>query len=155
MAAGSVAFVFLALVAYRLGFVDRYVAAQIKGTLATYGVRADIRQFHTSLSPQTVEMLGVEMYDRKTGEQLGKIDRLLATVRIEDLYALRLQRNINLQDLQIEGLELRVTFDSQGRSNFRNLSIPPPEPNRRILLSYSTAHVQVKNSLASTDARPF
>ena len=27
------------LLAYRLGFVDRYVAGQIKNTLATYGVR--------------------------------------------------------------------------------------------------------------------
>src|SRR5207244_11745499 len=72
-------------------------------------------------------MLGVELYDAKSGEKLGKVDRLLATVRIEDLYALNLRRNINLKDLQIEGLELWVTFDAQGRSNFRNIHIPPPD----------------------------
>ena len=54
-------------------------------------------------------MLGLELFDAETGAQLGKIDRLLATIRIEDLYALNLQRNINLKDLQIEGLETWIS----------------------------------------------
>ena len=89
-------------------------------------------------------MLGVELYDAQTGEKLGKIDRMVATVRIEDLYALNLRRNINLKDLQIEGLELWVNFDAQGQSNFRNLQMPPPEPNKRILFAYSTAHIEIE-----------
>lgn len=144
---GAVALLLLAFFAYKLGFVDRYVAGQIKDTFSKYGIRAEIKEFHTKLSPQTVEMLGIELYDAKTGEKLGKIDRLLATVRIEDLYALNLRRNINLKDLQIEGLEAWVMFDEQGRSNFRNIHIPPPEPNRNILFAYSTAHVEIKNAV--------
>ena len=146
VAAGAIALVLIGLLAYRLGFVDRYVAAQIKDTLAKYGIRAEIKEFHTSVSPQTVELLGLELYDAQTGEQLGKVGRMVATVRIEDLYALNLRRNINLKDLQIEGLELWVTFDAQGRSNFRNIHIPPPQPNQLILFAYSTAHVEIKNS---------
>src|ERR1051325_7997994 len=134
------------LIAYRLGYVDRYIADQVKTTLSNYGIRAEIRSFHTSLSPQSVELQGVELYDAKTGDQIGKIDRMVATVRIEDLYALRLQRNINLKDLKIEGLELWVNFDAEGRSNFRNIHIPPPEPNARILFAYSTAHVEITKS---------
>src|SRR6266849_7088205 len=146
LATGLIALILVGFLAFRLGCIDRYVAGQIKNTLATYGVRAEIKTFHTSFSPQTVEMLGIELYDAKTGEKLGKIDRMLATVRIEDLYALNLRRNINLKDLQIEGLELWVNFDPEGRSNFRNLHIPPPEPNQRILFAYSTAHVELKNA---------
>ncbi|MEK6281305.1 MAG: translocation/assembly module TamB domain-containing protein [Acidobacteriota bacterium] len=144
---GIVALILLVLIGYRLGYVDRYVAGQIKNTFANYGIRAEIREFHTAFTPQTVEMLGVELYDAQSGEKLGQIDRLLATVRIEDLYALNLQRNINLRDLQIEGLEAWVTFDEQGRSNFRNLRIPPPEPNKRILFAYSTARIEIKNGV--------
>ena len=146
LAAGIIALILVGLLAYRMGYVDSYVASQIKNTLANYGVRAEIKDFHTSFSPQTVEMLGVELFDAKTGEKLGKIDRLLATVRIEDLYALNLRRNINLKDLQIEGLELWVKFDAEGNSNFRNLHIPPPEPNQRILFAYSTAHIELRNA---------
>lgn len=144
---GVVALLLLAFFAYKLGFVDNYVAGQIKSTFAKYGIRAEIKEFHTKLSPKTVEMLGIELYDARTGEKLGKIDRLLATVRIEDLYAFNLRRNINLKELQIDGLEAWVTFDSQGRSNFRNIHIPPPEPNRNILFAYSTAHVEIKNAV--------
>lgn len=142
----AIALVLVGLLAFRLGFVDRYIAGQVKDTLAKYGVRAEIRNFHTAWSPQTVEMLGVELYDAKTGDKLGKIDRILATVRIEDLYALNLRRNINLRDLQIEGLELWVNFDEQGNSNFRNIHVPPPEPNARLLFAYSTAHIDLKNA---------
>ncbi len=147
VAVGAIALILIALLSYRLGYVDTYIAGQVKDTLAKYGIRAEIREFHAAITPQTVEMLGVELYDAQSGEKLGKIDRLLATVRVEDLYALNLQRNINLKDLQVEGLELWVNFDNQGRSNFRNIHIPPPEPNQRILFAYSTAHIDLKNGL--------
>jgi translocation and assembly module TamB len=137
----------IAFFLYRLGFVDRYVAGQIKQTFANYGIRAEIREFHADLPPNTVEMNGVELYDAQTGAQLGKIDKLLATIRIEDLYALNLRRNINLRDLKIEGFEAWVTFDEQGRSNFRNIHVPPPEPNKRILFAYSTANIEIKNGV--------
>ncbi|HEY6122551.1 MAG TPA: hypothetical protein VIV66_21525, partial [Pyrinomonadaceae bacterium] len=146
-AIATLALVLILFLIYRLGYVDQYVASQIKNTFANYGIRAQIKEFHTAFGPQTVEMLGLDLYDAKTGAQLGKIDRLLATVRVEDLYALNLRRNINLQDLKIEGMEAWVTFDDQGRSNFGNIHIPAPEPNRNILFAYSTAHVEIHNGV--------
>ncbi|HLM24265.1 MAG TPA: hypothetical protein VK274_04370, partial [Pyrinomonadaceae bacterium] len=95
----ALAVILLAMFLYRLGFVDRYVAGQIKQTFANYGIRAEIKDFHATFPPQTVKMEDVELFDSQTGEKLGKIDRLSATIRIEDLYALNLHRNINLQDL--------------------------------------------------------
>src|SRR5687768_375270 len=147
IAAGALALIVLAFFLYRLGFVDRYIANQIKQTFANYGIRAEIREFHADVPPQTVTMSGVELFDAETGAQLGKIDKLVATIRIEDLYALNLCRNINLKDLKIEGFEAWVTFDEQGRSNFRNIHIPPPEPNKRILFAYSTARLEIKNGV--------
>lgn len=147
IAVGFIVFLFLAVLTYRLGYVDRYIAGQIKSTFANYGIRAEIRDFHTAISPRTVEMRDVQLYDAQTGERLGKIDRILATVRITDLYSLSLKRNINLESLQMDGLEAWIIFDEQGRSNFRNLHLPPPEPNKRILFSYSTAQVQINNAV--------
>ena len=147
VAGGALVLVLLVLFAFRLGYVDRYVADQIKRSFANYGIRAEIRTFHATFPPQTVKMEGIELYDSQTGDKLGKIDRLDATIRIEDLYALNLQRNINLRDLKIEGLEAWVNFDDQGRSNFRNLRLPAPDPNKRILFAYSTANVEIKNGV--------
>jgi translocation and assembly module TamB len=141
-----VALVLVGLLAYKLGYVDRYVAGQIQNTLAEYGIRAEIKHFETKFSPRTVEMSEIDLYDMKTGAQLGKVNRMLATVRIEDLYAFNLRRNVNLEALEIDGLELWVKFDEQGRSNFGNLRLPEPDPNRRILFSYSTANIKIANS---------
>jgi translocation and assembly module TamB len=144
---GAIVLILLALFLYRLGYVDRYVAGQIKQTFANYGIRAEIKEFHATFPPNTVEMNGVELYDSQTGDKLGKIDQLRATIRVEDIYALNLRRNINLKDLKIEGFEAWVIFDEQGRSNFRNIHVPPPEPNKRILFAYSTAQIEVKNGV--------
>src|SRR6185436_2941111 len=143
VAIGVVAILLLVLFLFRLGYVDRYVANQIKQTFANYGIRAEIRDFHASFPPRTVEMDDVELYDSVTGDRIGRIDRLFATIKIEDLYALNLQRNINLEDLKMDGVEIWVQFDNQGRSNFRNIHIPPPEPNRRILFAYAAATIEI------------
>jgi len=144
---GILALLLLSFILYRFGFIDRYVAGQITDTFSKYGIRATIKEFHSSLPPRTVEMSGIELFDEATGAKLGKIDRLSAKIRIEDLYALNLRRNINLEDLTIDGFEAWVAFDDQGRSNFRNIHIPAPEPNARILFAYSTAHVQIRNGV--------
>lgn len=135
------------LILYRVGYVDRYIANQIVSTLAEFGVRADIKEFHTVLSPRTVEMSNIDLYDAKTNAKLAHANRLLAKIRIEDLYALNLRRNINLEALDIDGLEAWVAFDEQGRSNFDNLRLPPPDPNQRILFSYSTAKIALKDAV--------
>src|SRR5215211_1083199 len=113
--AAALVLILLVLFLFRLGFVDRYVASQIKNTFLNYGIRAEIREFHAGFPPKTVEMNGIELYDSATGERLGKIDKLLASVKIEDLYALNLQRNINLEDLKMQGVEVWVTFDRDGK----------------------------------------
>lgn len=142
----AVGLILIAVLAYRLGYVDRYIAGQIKDTFAQYGIRAEIKEFHTAGARQVV-MTDVELYDAATNEKLGKIDKLVAVVRIEDLYALSLRRNINLEKLTVDGVEVWVRFDEQGNSNFRNLKLPPPDPNRRILFSYSTAQIQINNGV--------
>ncbi|MBD0369444.1 MAG: translocation/assembly module TamB domain-containing protein [Pyrinomonadaceae bacterium] len=142
----AVCLVLLAVLFYRLGYVDRYIARQIKDTFAQYGIRAEIKEFHTS-GARNVEMNDVELYDAATNERLGRIDKLTAVVRIEDLYALNLRRNINLEELKIDGVEVWVKFDAEGNSNFRNIKLPAPDPNRRILFSYSTARIEINNGV--------
>ena len=142
-----VALVLIGAVAYRLGFVDRYLVSQIKDDLSKYGIRAEIKTFHASLPPGTVDLEGLELFDAASGEKLGKIDRMVVGIRVQDLYAFNLSRHIDLNDLKLEGLEVWVKFDDQGRSNFRGIHLPPAETNKRIVFAYSSAHVEVKNSL--------
>ncbi|MBA3443052.1 MAG: translocation/assembly module TamB [Pyrinomonadaceae bacterium] len=139
------------MVFYRSGQLDRLIANQIIRTLASYNIRAEIGDFRLKFSPRTVEMRNLVLYDATSGERLAHIERLLATVRIEDLYALSLRRNINLESLQIDNLEAWALFNEQGLSNFRNIRLPPPDPNSRILFSYSTATLQLNNAIINYD----
>src|SRR5262245_53531931 len=72
---GALVLILLTFFLVRLGFVDRYVAGQIKNTFANYGIRAEIAEFHaTFFPPRTVEMSGIELYDAQTSDRIGRID---------------------------------------------------------------------------------
>jgi translocation and assembly module TamB len=145
---GVLALALLLLILYRLGFADRYVAGQIKIAFAKYGIRAEIKDFHASFPPKTVEMTGLELYDAQTGEKLGKIDRAVATIRIQDLFALKLERTVDLKELTLEGLEAWIGTDAEGRWNTRNLHLPPPDDRtKRIKFDFATAHLEIKNGV--------
>lgn len=148
---GAVALLFFGYLLYRSGKVDSLIADQIKNTLAQYGIRAEIEGVETQIGPRTAILTNIVLSDEKTGAPLAKVKRLAATIRIQDLFALNLRRNVNLEALEIDGLEAWVAFDAEGRSNFDNLRLPAPDPNRRILFSYSTARIKLTNSVFHFD----
>jgi translocation and assembly module TamB len=147
LVAAVILLVVVAFLLYRTGQLDNLIERQIKTTLAEYGIRADIHGFRARLGPRTAELTGVDLYDARTGEKLGHVERIFATVRVEDMYALSLRRNVNLESLELDGLELWIKFDDQGHSNFVNLHLPPPAENQRIVFSYATARIALKNAL--------
>jgi autotransporter translocation and assembly factor TamB len=150
-----VALAFIIFILYRTGQVDKYVARQIIDTLAKYNIRAEVGSFTAKLGPRTVEIRDLKLYNGTTGAQIGQIDRIVAVVRVEDLYALSLRRNVNLEKLTVEHPELWVVYDAEGRSNFAELKVPPPDPNSRILFAYSTAEVAVNNAVVHYDDRRY
>ncbi|HYE12816.1 MAG TPA: hypothetical protein VD968_00045, partial [Pyrinomonadaceae bacterium] len=150
-AVAVVAIVLIALILYRTGQVDRIIARQIVDTLAKYNIRAEVGSFETKFGPRTVELRDLRLYNSVTGAPIGNIERILAKVRIEDMWALNLRRNVNLEELTVDRPEIWVTFDEQGRSNFSELKIPPPDPNSRILFAYSTAHARVNGAVVHYD----
>src|ERR1700755_1730020 len=154
-ATAVIALAFIIFILYRTGQVDKYVARQIIDTLARYNIRAELGVFTTKLGPRTVEIRDLKLYNASTGAQIGQIERIVATVRIEDLYALSLRRNVNLEKLTVDHPEIWVVYDAQGRSNFSELKIPPPDPNSRILFAYSTAEVAVNNAVIHYDDRRY
>src|ERR1043166_9487363 len=157
-AVGVVAALALALiifVLYRSGRVDKIIAGQIIDTLAEYNIRAEVGSFTTQLAPRTGEIKDLKLYNAVTGAPIGNISIIQATVRIEDLWALSLRRHVNLEDIKIEHPEIWVAYDAQGRSNFADLKVPPPDPNQRILFAYSTAHVQVTDAVVHYDDRRY
>ena len=145
---GALALILLVLFLFRLGFVDRYVANQIKQTFRELRHTRRDQRVPRHFSAQ--HRRDVRAWNSTTRRPAKNSERSIVSWRPSKskiCMHLNLQRNINLEDLQMEGLELWVTFDDQGRSNFRNIHIPPPEPNRRILFAYSSANIEIKNGV--------
>ncbi|HEX8284078.1 MAG TPA: translocation/assembly module TamB domain-containing protein [Pyrinomonadaceae bacterium] len=145
----------IAFILYRTGQVDRYVARQIVSTLAKYNIRAEVGSFTTRLGPREVEINDLKLYNSATGAQIGQVGRIVATVRVEEMWALSLRREVNLEKLVVERPEIWVVYDAEGRSNFSGLKVPPPEPNQRILFAYSTAEVTVNDAVVHYDDRRY
>src|SRR5215212_11583753 len=124
-----IALAFIAFMLYRTGQVDKFVARQIIDTLAKYNIRAEVGAFTSKLGPRTVEIRDLKLYNAVTGAPIGNVERVVAVVRVEDLYALNLRRNVNLEKLTVDHPEICVVYDAEGRSNFAGLKIPPPDPN--------------------------
>src|ERR671921_499564 len=150
-----IALAFIIFMLYRTGQVDKYVTRQIIDTLAKYNIRAEVGSFATKLGPRTVEIRDLKLYNSVTGAPIGNVERIVAVVRVEDLYALSLRRNVNLEKLTLDHPEIWVVYDAQGRSNFAELKIPPPDPNSRILFAYSTAEVAVNDAVVHYDDRRY
>jgi autotransporter translocation and assembly factor TamB len=150
-----VALALVILLLYRTGQIDRYVTGQIISTLAKYNIRAEVGSFSTRLGPREVEINDLKLYNSETGAPIGNVGRIVATVRVEDLWALNLTRNVNLEKLVVERPEIWVKYDAEGRSNFSGLKIPPSEPNKRILFAYSTAHVTINDATVHYDDRRY
>lgn len=149
---GSIAVLLLVVILaavffYRSGRVDGIIKNQIIATFDQYNIRAEVEGFETQLGARTAEFRNLALYDKTTGAKLGVIRRLAATIRVEDLFALNLRRNVDLEALTIEGLDVSVLFDEQGRTNFANIVLPEADPNRRILFSYSTAKINISDSI--------
>jgi autotransporter translocation and assembly factor TamB len=150
-----VALAFILFLFYRTGQIDRYVARQIVSTLAKYNVRAEVGSFRSRLGAREVEINDLKLYNAETGAALGNVGRIVAKVRVEDMWALNLTRNVNLEKLTVDRPEIWVVYDAEGRSNFSGLKVPPPEPNQRILFAYSTADVTVNDAVVHYDDRRY
>lgn len=150
-----IALAFIIFILYRTGQVDKFVARQIIDTLAKYNIRAEVGEFTSKLGPRTVEIRDLKLYNAVTGAPIGNVERIVAVVRVEDLYALSLRRSVNLEKLAVDHPEIWVVYDAQGRSNFADLKIPPPDPNSRLLFAYSTAEVAVNNAVVHYDDRRY
>jgi translocation and assembly module TamB len=153
--AAAVALAFIIFILYRTGKIDRIIAGQIVETFAKYNIRAEIRSFETKFGPRTVELRDLKLYNSVTGAQIGKVDRILAKVRIEDMWGLNLRRSVDLEELTVDRPEIWVVYDAAGRSNFSELKLPPPDPNSRILFAYSTALIHVNDAVVHYDDRRY
>ncbi len=134
------------IVAFKTGYVDTQIRNALVERFAEFGVKAEIKSVKTTISPTSAELTNLQFSDEITGEKLAKIDKLKLDLTISNILALRSQREVNVESTDVEGLEVWVKFDKDGKSNFSNLKFKADEdPNLKI--SVASMDFSLKNAL--------
>jgi outer membrane protein insertion porin family len=115
---------------------NRYLAIEIEKALEAYGLRAEVGVGEPEFGSGAITLRNLKLFNRQTGQPIATISRARASLTIRDPFALRLRREIVFDRLELDGIDLWVVFDEQGRSNFQGLRRPPPL-HRRITFDYS------------------
>lgn len=109
---------------------NRLVVEQIQSSLEEYGLRGEVGGTEISLRQQTARLKDLKIFNEQTGQPIATLKRVELIAEIRDPYALRLSREIVLKKINLEGIDIFVEIDEQGRSNFEGLRTPPPVARR-------------------------
>ncbi|HKX84605.1 MAG TPA: YdbH domain-containing protein, partial [Pyrinomonadaceae bacterium] len=118
------------VVFYRYGVFDNYIKTQFVAKMADIGMQFDADVFRVTVNPLALEIKNATFNDRITGDKLFFIRDAQLGLTVDNLYAWQLSRDISINTTDINGAEVWVAFDDQGRSNFSNLKFVEEEPSR-------------------------
>lgn len=138
----------LTVVTYRYGVLDTYIKAQFVAKMAEMGMEFDADVFRLTVNPLVLELGNATFNDRETGERLFFVRNARLELRVSDLWAWQLSRDISLEKTEIDGAEIWVRFDENGRSNFANLRFVEDDPGARVNFKYESVNFSLKNSVA-------
>ncbi len=104
---------------------NRFVAEEIKKTLTEFGLRGDVGSFGFAWDSETARLKDLKVYNRQTGQLIASVNSIEIQLHIRDLYAPKLSREIEIQTVKLDGVEVFVEFDEQGRSNLDGIHEAP------------------------------
>lgn len=111
----------LSVFLYRYGTFDSVIKAQFVDKMNYMGIDFTADVFRVTVAPLELELKNATFNDRTSGEKLGFIRDARLGLTIENLYAWQLTRDIKVDSTEINGAEVWVKYDENGRSNFANL----------------------------------
>lgn len=135
----------ISFIAYRYGVVDDLVRSQFRAKMERIGIVFDADAFSLTLDPLELRLRNATFNDRVSGEKLFFIREARIGLSVTNLFAWQLTRDINVESTDINGAEVWVKFNENGRSNFSNLIEDTTSSN--LNFRYETARVSIENSV--------
>ncbi len=137
----------LTTVSYRYGVLDNYIKEQFVVKMADIGVVFSADTFRLTVAPLKLEIKNATFNDKISGDKLFFLKQADLYLRIKDLYAWQLSRDISLETTDVDGFEAWVKFDENGKSNFSNLNLVQDEAGSSVNFTYSSVKATIKNGL--------
>src|SRR5215211_5133290 len=82
---------------------NQLVAGEIKAKLIEYGLRGEIGSFGFAWNSQTARLKDLKIYNQQTNQLVASVKSLELQTEIQDLYALKLSREVTLKKLLLDG----------------------------------------------------
>jgi hypothetical protein len=139
-------FILLAIVTYRYGVFDPYIKEQFTAKMADIGIVFDAEVFRVTVAPLELELKNATFKNKVTGEVLFTIRDGHLGLTVQDLYAWQLSRDITVDTTEINGAEVWVKFDENGRSNFDDLTLVEG-PQGRVNFKYDSVNFTLRDSI--------
>jgi translocation and assembly module TamB len=135
----------LVVVFYRNGVFDNYIKAQFVGKMERIGIVFSADTFRVKIAPLRLELKNATFNDKISGEKLFFISNADIGLTVQNLYAWQLNRDITVDSTDINGAEVWVKFDENGKSNFSNLTFV--EEQNRLNFTYSSLKFNLKEGI--------
>src|SRR5436190_9051987 len=129
-AVGLVILLAISLVSYRYGVFNSWIQTQFTAKMADIGIVFSADEFSLTVAPLELHLVNATFNDRLSGEKLFFIRDAHLHLSVDNLYAWQLSRDISIDTTDIDGAEVWIRFDENGRSNFANLNLIEQAPGR-------------------------
>ena len=103
--------------------------------------------FRVTVNPLELELKNATFTDRVTGEKLFFFRDAHLGLTVDKLYAWQLSRDIKVNTTDINGAEVWIRFDENGRSNFSNLKLVEDQRGQRVNFKYGSVRFVLKDSV--------
>jgi translocation and assembly module TamB len=137
----------LSFVAYRNGVLDTYVKTQFTNKMADIGIVFSADVFRVNINPLELELQNATFNDKVSGEKLFFIRNAHLAMTVQDLYSWQLSRDISIDNTDISGADVWITFDKDGNSNFSNLHFVENEQRERVNFKYQSMNFSLKEAV--------
>ncbi len=135
--------VILVVVFYRYGVFDNYVKTQFVAKMDRIGINFTAETFRVTVAPLKLELRNATFNNKTTGEKLFFIREADLYLTVQNLYAWQLSRDIKIDTTDINGADVYVTFDENGKSNFAELNFV--EEETRVNFLYESVKFSLKD----------
>ncbi|HVF31230.1 MAG TPA: YdbH domain-containing protein, partial [Pyrinomonadaceae bacterium] len=143
----AVLILILSVAFYRYGVFDNYVKTQFVTKMAEIGIVFDADVFRVTVSPLQLELKNATFTDRVSGEKLFFVRDARLGLTVDNLYAWQLSRDISVNTTDVNGAEVWIRFDEEGRSNFSNLTFVEDERGQRVNFKYESLRFSVQDAV--------
>lgn len=135
------------VVAYKYGVFDNYVKTQFVTKMADIGVVFDADVFRVTVNPLELVLKNATFNDKISGEKLFFIREAHLDLKVQDLYAWQLSRDISIDKTKLTGAEAWVKFDENGNSNFANLKLVEDKRGSAVNFKYDSVDFTMRESI--------